>query len=64
MCLCAASHVNYTGTPKCGRLEGTTAGKGKIFGFSSFLCVKMWIQELDLKLLGREFAEDTEELGF
>lgn len=64
--------MNYTGTPKCGRLEGTTAGKGKIFGFSSFLCVKMWIQELDLKhplardgqAMEREFAEDTEELGF
>lgn len=72
MCLCAVSHVNYTGTPKWNVLEGTTAGKGKIFGFSSFLCVKMWIQELDLKhplardgqAMGREFAEDTEELGF
>lgn len=66
------SHVNYTGTPKWNVLEGTTAGKGKAFGFSTFLCVKMWIQELDLKhhlardgqAMGREFSEDTEEFGF
>lgn len=65
------SHVNHTGTPKWNALEGTTVGKGKVFVFSSFLCVKMWIQELALKhplsrdeqAMGREFAEDTEELG-
>lgn len=66
-------HVNYTGIPKWNILEGITTGKGKSCGFSSFLCVKMWIQELHLKqlswpvmfkLCGENLNKDTEELGF